>query len=128
MHRIIRILLWCLFTLALAVACDQWLVQSHSDQPVLRAVQTFYRDFRTRLLGSGKAPTIESVIEQQQQPPAPGPAVASPPAASPAPAPAPPAKGSGRYLYVDAEGQLQFADSLDEVPARFRHEAKPLQP
>jgi hypothetical protein len=31
-----------------------------------------------------------------------------------------------RYLYVDDSGALQFADSLEQVPPKYRRSAQPL--
>ena len=49
--------------------------------------------------------------------PAPTPAV-QPPVAAPAPA--------RRYVYADDQGQLQFADRLSDVPAKYRDQAQPM--
>ncbi len=46
-----------------------------------------------------------------------GGAVDAPQAASPSP----------RYVYVDADGDLHFADSLQEVPSVYRSEAQRLE-
>ena len=57
-----------------------------------------------------KAPkSIEAVIAQQKQK-----------------SDKPPEEVSQRYVYSDAEGQLQFAESLDDVPKRFRAQAQPM--
>ena len=84
------------------------------EVPVLQQSQTFYLDFRTRLLNlvSNKSDTtpktIDAVIEQTAKPKS------------------APSEQLTRYLYVDDSGTLQFADSLQQVPAKYRNEAQPL--
>ncbi len=36
-------------------------------------------------------------------------------------------QGSPRYIYVDADGELHFVDSLQEIPPSFRSEAQRLK-
>ncbi len=144
-----RFILWTMVFLALLLAADQLLIRMPSSAPALAVVQDFYRDFRGRLFGlvDGKAErSIEEVIEraESQRRPAGKPGVSTLPAVKDAekisrparkPAPAPAAKAAApapagedpRYLYVDGNGDLQFAASLDEVPARFRKDAQPMQ-
>ncbi|MBE0599505.1 MAG: hypothetical protein IH614_19875 [Desulfuromonadales bacterium] len=116
MRRLSLFLLWSCVFLALLVALDQLLLRLDFKSPPLRAVQTFHHDFRSRLLGlPSKADSPPPAAERQRpsasdQPPAPG---------------APPLPG---YVYVDESGDLQFVDTLQEVPRRYRGEARPLQP
>lgn len=52
------------------------------------------------------------------------------PVAAPAPAPEPvalPPSGTGLYRYVGADGSTEFVMGLDQVPARFRKSARPVQ-
>lgn len=113
MLKLLRMLLWLVLVLAVVGGLDQLLVRVPLAAPGLSPVQTFYVDFRSRLLGlvgvkPVAAPTsIEKVIE----------------ATSAAPQQH---KKSQRYLYVDETGELQFADSLSQVPLRFRKSAQPL--
>jgi hypothetical protein len=44
--------------------------------------------------------------------------VAKPPAAPPT---------ADRYIYVDADGELQFADSLEDIPPALRKDAQPMK-
>jgi hypothetical protein len=120
MFRLAKIFLWTLVFVALLLAIDQFFLRVPATVPAHVAVRQFYIDLRGRmglLLGGERRATVESVIEQIDGRPA---------AREARPAPLVPAEPSPRYLYVDAEGQLQFADSLEEVPSRFRREARPL--
>ncbi|MBW2688408.1 MAG: hypothetical protein JRC99_00575, partial [Deltaproteobacteria bacterium] len=42
------------------------------------------------------------------------------------PADKPQTKKLQRYIYSDSKGELQFADSLDEVPEEYRKLAQPM--
>jgi len=110
MKKLIRALFWGLVFVLLLGGIDQLLVQTPFKGPLIGSVRTFYLDFRQRLLGlAGPAtapPSVETTIER---------------------ATAPPATPSQRYVYADKDGVLQFADSLDEVPAPFRKDAQPLE-
>jgi hypothetical protein len=141
MGRALKFLLWAAVFCGLLLALDQVLLRVPLRQPGLVAVQDFYRDFRGRLLelGGGTPDSIEAVIDR-----APPVGRESVPVNAGGPAPPPPAAGvapgSGqeppgtakpagpRYLYVDAAGELRFADTLEEIPRRFRADAQPLEP
>ncbi len=114
MFKLLKLFFWLTLTLVVLGGLDQFLVRVPLDTPGVAQVQTFYVDFRSRLLSMvgvdfvvAPAPSIEQVIEAS---------------ASPSPQ-APVAK---RYLYADDAGMLQFADSLQQVPARYRKDAQPL--
>ncbi|HEY5675031.1 MAG TPA: hypothetical protein VIR78_15105 [Malonomonas sp.] len=114
MLKLLRMLLWLILVLVVVGGLDQFLVRVPLDTPGLAPVQTFYVDFRSRLLGlvgvetvAAPPATIEQVIE----------ATGSAPQQT---------KKSQRYLYVDEAGELQFADSLAQVPVKFRKAAQPL--
>jgi hypothetical protein len=121
----VRFFLWLAVFLVLLLAADEALLRLSTDRPLIRNFQECYRDFRTRLLGGRPLPhsvpgispkpsrpippkkvrpkTVEAIIEQST--------------------------GSSNekghsYLYVDRQGVLQFADSLDEVPQAYRSSAK----
>ena len=116
MFKMLKLFAWIVFPTLLLLAADQFLVRVPLSLPGATQAQTFYVDFRGRLLdligvkqgkpGSGKS--IEGVIEATTQ--------------------APKEKKSvpQRYLYVDENGALQFADSLSLVPAKYRETAQPL--
>ena len=130
MLRLIKPLFWTFLFLGMLLAIDQLLVQIPPVHPAHAAVSNFYRDFRSRLIdltfGEKQATpdSIEAVIETQQK---------SPLGLSKngKPAEQKPASQSGdkptqRYIYSDSRGELQFADSLGEVPVEFRSQAQPM--
>lgn len=116
MFKLLKLFAWILITCLALVALDQILVRVPLQWPGITAAQTFYVDFRGRLfdlVGLDSAPSaaeksIEQVIETHQ--------------ATPTTKTAP----NQRYLYVDDAGALQFADSLNQVPIKFRQTAQPL--
>ena len=116
MLKFAKYLLWILVLLAIGLGLDQMLTRVPLTAPGLVQTQRFYIDFRQRLghlFFAGSAPevpaTIEGLIDRSTPEPAPG------------------ANPSGsRYLYVDGDGVLQFADSLQQVPVRYRDSAQPL--
>ncbi len=114
MLKLLKYFLWVVVLLALSLGFDQLMVKLPLHAPGLSQTQQFYVDFRSRLLGlvggdpSSPSDAIEAVIEKS------------------ATVPEPSAKKSNRYLYVDKSGTLQFADSLQQVPSQYRHDAQPL--
>ncbi|WP_432823181.1 hypothetical protein [Trichloromonas sp.] len=125
MKRLARPLLWTLLFLLILVAIDQFFMRVPTRQPALSAVRHFYLDLRTRMLrlAPGQKPTsVEAVIEQAQ----PAPAKPRPKPAAKKPA-APAAAKEPSYFYADDQGELRFADSLNEVPERFRKDAQRLE-
>lgn len=118
-----RFLIWGLIFCALLAGMDQLLLKVPLNAPGLHEVQVFYRDFRSRLLamvGGSSGPSIDQLIGDAERSPAP----ARAPGAS---LKVPSAETAMRYLYVDQDGALQFADSLQQVPKRFRSSAQPLK-
>ena len=72
--------------------------------------QEFYLDFRQRLMGLVAEPSpgsVEEVITNRGVETSPSPESPSP-----------------RYLYADKQGQLQFADSMEDIPPEFRKDAQ----
>ncbi len=116
MPKTLKLLILILASGIALVAIDQLLLRVPLPLPGVTAAQTFYVDFRSRLLEligfKTTMPATKQSIEQVIE------------ANTPAPAVKPPA--NRRYLYVDDAGALQFADSLSQVPARFRQTAQPL--
>jgi len=112
MFKLLRMLVWLVLVLAVFAGIDQFLLRVPLEAPGLHQVQKFYVDFRGRLFslaGIGRQnKSVEQVIE------------------STVPSRTEPVKKGGRYLYVDKDGALQFADSLEEVPPRYRKDAQPL--
>ncbi len=113
MLKLLKLLFWVLVVGAALVASDQVLVRVPLETPGVSQLQDFYVDFRSRLLKvvgieGGKPESIEELIEAT------------------AAAPEKQASPARRYLYVDETGTLQFADSLEQVPAKYRKDAQPL--
>ena len=114
MLKLLKYFLWVVVILALVVGFDQLMVKLPLHAPGLKQTQLFYLDFRARLGGlvkkdsSPQPDAIEAMIEKTAKTPA---KLTNKPS---------------RYLYVDASGTLQFADSLQQVPSRYRQEAQPL--
>ena len=129
MLKSMRWLLWTGLFLIMLLAVDQFFVQVPPLHPAHGAVSRFYQDFRSRL--------GQMVFDPQSAPPA----VVKKPAA---PTRKPPksieaiiaqqaktadpktVEKAQRYVYSDADGQLQFADSLEAIPEKFRALAQPL--
>lgn len=119
MKRLVIGLLWLLLIAGVCIALDQILLRMPLQQPVLGTAQTFYRDFRGRLLRlakqeEGRIATVKASL------PAWG------PAAGPAPA-APAAGEAAGYVYTDRQGGLHMATRIEEIPEAYRASAKPLQ-
>lgn len=113
MKKALSFLIWTLVFLVLLVFIDQALTRVPAKAPLFSSLQDFYQDFRNRLLGHAPAKATKPV------PPAPRPAKTPPP---------PPVVSTDhpQFIYVDREGQLQFADSLEEIPTEFRGQAQKL--
>ena len=111
MKRLVKFLFWGTVFVALLLVIDQFFVRVPVDIPGVTEVRHFYLDFRHRLFGTVAEhgpDAIGSAIEQAESPPPPARAV------------------TPRWVYADEAGNLQFADHLEEVPARYRAEAQPL--
>jgi hypothetical protein len=138
MKRLVMIFVWLGVFLLLLVMLDQVLLRYRDfERPFLNDVQEFHADFRRRLMGLPPLQTPES-----------RPAPASRPALTPKSKPATPVdknvdavvereitrvaqqatsaspakedEGSLRYIYLDAEQNIQFAERYEEIPPRFR--------
>ena len=114
MVKIAKKILWLLLTLVILAGIDQFLLRLPMAAPGLKQAQVFYLDFRNRIIkmtrGETAKPleTIDAVIERT--------ALADPE----------PRENQQRFLYVDDTGNLQFADSLQLVPKKYRQNAQPL--
>ncbi|SEA78339.1 hypothetical protein SAMN05660420_03179 [Desulfuromusa kysingii] len=112
MLKLLRYFLWLVVLVTLMLSFDQLMLKLPLNSPGLKQTQRFYVDFRTRLFGllsSAPAPaptSIESVIRQTKT------------------TPVKTEKKSNRYVYVDANGTLQFADSFQQVPVEYRRDAQ----
>jgi hypothetical protein len=132
MHRLIKPIVWVVLFLVMLLAIDQFLVQVPPVNPAHAAISNFYRDFRNRMIelvfGEKKAApeSIEDVIEtRQKQKPAEA-SSGSKPAQARAVKTDSSKSSPQRYIYSDNNGELQFADSLQEVPEKFRKQAQPI--
>ncbi len=112
MFKMTRWFLWGLFFLLVLTAIDQVLLRVNLPIPGYVEVHNFYVDFRGRLLGlAGTDPVGRTITANRQTSPQKEPRKTS---------------KQPRYLYVDSDGALQFADSLNEVPLQYRRDAQPL--
>jgi hypothetical protein len=125
MKRLFLWLLWTVVIVGTCVAADQLLMHYSLDVPAYRAAQTFYKDFRNRIILLAQkedlrldgvktdwSPTlppamlekIEPLLQQKEQEVEPG-----------------------GYVYTDKAGGLHLTTRLDEVPKEYRATAKPLK-
>lgn len=120
MKKMIFSFIWLVSFLLLLLVCDQFLLRyPGKDLPLLNDFQQFYQDFRQRLIkleaqrstpATTPITTVEEVLAVREQ------EVTK----------AATTEEETRYLYLDEDGALNFADRLDDIPASFRHSAKPL--
>ncbi|MEN8686796.1 MAG: hypothetical protein AB1Z51_03325 [Desulfuromonadales bacterium] len=134
MRRLIKPIFWTALFLLMLLVIDQFFVQVPPIHPAHQAVSNFYKDFRGRLIGLTfgekqiEPESVEAVIENQQS--AKGKTTAKN-AGTPDNKPARAAKDrppepAQRYIYSDGKGELHFADSLEEVPDKYRGQAQPM--
>jgi hypothetical protein len=106
MKKLKPLLLWTTVFLLLLVVLDQAMVRIAFQAPVLSQGRDFYLEFRKRIIHRPQ-PSREAGERPSRL------------------------KGSSssvpRYVYVDKKGDIQFANSLEEVPKRFRKEARSLE-
>jgi hypothetical protein len=131
MHRLIKPIFWTFLFLVMMLVIDQVLVQVPPIHPAHAVVSNFYQDFRSRLtdfaLGKNKATpkSIEAVIAKQQKETTPKKTEQIKELQAEATT-APKAQKAQRYIYSDGKGELHFADSLDDVPDKYRGLAQPM--
>ena len=131
MHRLIKPIFWTFLFLVMMLVIDQILVQLPPVHPAHAAVSNFYQDFRSRLtdlaFGEKKATpkSIEAVIAKQQKETAPKKTEQTKEQQAENTA-APQTQKGQRYIYSDGKGELNFADSLDDVPDEYRGLAQPM--
>lgn len=131
MHRMIKPIFWTFLFLVMMLVIDQVLVQVPPIHPAHAAVSNFYQDFRSRLtdlaFGDKKATpkSIEAVIAKQQKETTPKQTVQTKKQQAEATT-APKTQKAQRYIYSDGKGELHFADSLDDVPDKYRGLAQPM--
>jgi hypothetical protein len=133
MRRLIKPVFWTILFLVMLLVIDQFFVRVPPVHPAHEAVSNFYRDFRGRLfdLAFGEKKTepesVEEVIKKHQGPEQKTSAKAVTPGKEPSAQTrsTPPGKAQ-RYIYSDNKGELHFADSLEEVPEKYRGQAQPM--
>lgn len=121
-----RLFIWLLWTIVIVGACvaiDQLLLRSSLNSSVFTTTQTFYKDFRSRIitLADKNDSRLEAVVKENWPPKVPA-VVAEKikPLVQPAPE-------QGGYVYPDKNGGMHFAARLDDIPREYRAAAKPLQ-
>jgi hypothetical protein len=134
MKKSLSALLWTLIFVALLLGIDQFFLHVPASISPHQAAQSFYVDFRTRLLAlsvgekqMGQRPPTASEPKVLTKPPSTSPK--GQPGRVPLPDAAAAPAGEAvalRYIYVDQAGDLHFADSLQEIPSRYRAEARPM--
>lgn len=123
MNRFFVFLLWLAIIVGVCIACDQILLRMPFTSPAMVATQTFYRDFRGRLLHLTAKEEVRIEVVKEKLP-------AWIPGAAPEKAPEkkePPAAEVSGYVYTDKAGGLHMAPRLEDVPKAYRAAAKPLQ-
>lgn len=111
MSKSSKAIFWVIIFFCILLAVDQFLLRVEFKTGGMQVTQEFYLDFRQRLIGLGSASgpkSVEQVISDRSST-ATAPAVEAP---------------SPRYLYADENGQLQFADSMEDIPPQFRKGAQ----
>lgn len=132
MHRLIKPIFWTFLFLVMMLVIDQFLVQVPPVNPAHAAVSNFYRGFRSRMIDlvindkQAVPESIEAIIEQQEKKETAQQKSKESDQEQSKPAKNPQASKSQRYLYSDGRGELHFADSLDEVPDKYRAQAQPM--
>ena len=122
MKRLFIWLVWALVIAGVCVAGDQLLLHFSMNSPGYGAAQTFYQDFRGRIIQLAKKEDHRLEAVKESWPPTLPPAVRE----KIEPLLQHEAKPGG-YVYTDKEGGLHLTTRLDEVPKEYRATAKPLQ-
>jgi len=132
MHRLIKPLFWTFLFLGMLLVVDLFFVQVPPIHPAHEAVSSFYKDFRGRLIdltiGEKKTElkSVEAIIEKQQAAEKKTATAGRADNKQATPAKRTPPAKSQRYIYSDGKGELFFADSLEEVPDKYRGQAQPM--
>ena len=113
MNRTAKAIIWTILFVVLLLATDQFLLRVNFSQPQMQVARSFYLDFRQRLitLGGGQE-SVETVIESSQSETIPGLVLRRNEGETP------------RYLYLDQDGNIQFADSIEDIPRELRDQAE----
>lgn len=122
MKRLFIWLLWAVLLTGVCVAADQILLGFSINSPVYGAAQTFYKDFRGRIIRLVKKEDHYLDEIKEKFPPAVLPMLqekVKPLLES--------EEKPGGYVYSDKNGGLHLTTTLDEVPKEYKATAKPLQ-
>jgi hypothetical protein len=117
MNRTSKAIIWTILFIVLLLAADQFMLRVEFSQPQMQVARSFYLDFRERLIalgGEGEPESVEAVIESTE-------ADTIPEAFT--------RRNEGealRYFYIDTDGNIQFADSIEEIPRELRNSAERL--
>jgi len=114
MNKSSKAIFWVIIFFCMLLAVDQFMLRVEFKTGGMQVAQEFYLDFRQRLVGLAGSPepkSVEEVISEKEP--------AAAPTAPEAPAP--------RYLYADENGQLQFANSMEDIPPQFRKGAQRME-
>lgn len=140
MRRLVFGFLWVGVFIFLLVVVDQIFLHYRGfEQPFVRDMQKFHADFRQRLFGEPQQPPAQAPMPQRLTVPAAvdkkavsidalvereiGRAVQQKGAQTKTP---PADDAVLRYIYIDAQQNIQFAQRLEEVPASLRASARPV--
>jgi len=122
MKRLFIWLVWALVIAGVCVAGDQLLLHFSMSSPSYGAAQTFYKDFRGRIIQLVKKEDHRLEAVKGSWPPT------LPPELREKVEPLLPTEVKpGGYVYTDKAGGLHLTTRLDDVPKEYRATAKPLQ-
>lgn len=117
MNRTSKAIIWSIIFVVLLLAADQFMLRVEFSQPQMQVGKSFYLDFRQRLIalgGGAGSDSVESLIESNESDTTPTVVLRRNEGESP------------RYLYLAPDGTIQFADSIEDIPAELRDGAERL--
>jgi len=122
MKRLFIWLLWAVIIVGACGAADQLLLRYSLEAPAYRVAQTFYKDFRRRIIHLAQKDDLHlNVVKERWSPTLPPPPLEKiEPLLQREVEP-------GGYVYIDKTGGLHLTTHLDEVPKEYRTTVKPLK-
>lgn len=122
MKRLFIWLLWTVVIVGVCIAGDQLLLHFSVNSPIYGAAQTFYKDFRGRIIQLVRKEDHRLEAVKESWP------TTLPPAVKEKIPPLLQGKAEpGGYVYSDKNGGLHLTSRLDEIPKEYRAAAKALQ-